>query len=116
MTAGGAGVDRSRMGVADWLLRGLLVVNFTLFALTFIPAFSGIGPKAGVADRWWGDYRFDGWRADVLWMCLSSVVIFAGAFRWTAAPGAWRRTSNLCRIWLACFVVYVGYVVIHMFG
>ena len=116
MTVGSVSSSGQRMGLVDWLLRALLVVNFTLFVLTFIPAFSGIGPKSGVADRWWGEYRFGGWRADVVWMLLSSVVIFVGALPWTAEPGARRTTSILCRYWLGCFAVYLGYVVIHMFG
>jgi hypothetical protein len=103
------------MRAIDWIIRGLLVVDGVLFILSFIPAFSGVGPEPGLADRIWG-HDSGGFRGDVVWMCLSTVVILVGGLRPTAEPGAERTTSNLCWAWLACFVVYLGYVVTHMFG
>jgi hypothetical protein len=104
------------MRVADWIVRGLLAINVALLILTFIPAFSGIGPEPGVADRLWGNYRFGGWRADVVWMFVSTIVILAGGLRPTVEHGPERTTSNLCWAWLACVFSYFGYVVTHMFG
>ena len=48
------------MRIVGWTLRGLLAMDFALFVLTFIPAFSGIGPEPGLADRLLGNYRFGG--------------------------------------------------------
>ena len=100
----------------DWLIRGLLAINVALFILTFIPAFSGVGQGPGVADRLWGSVRFGGWRADVVWMLVSSIVILFGGLRRTAERGAEKTTSNLCWAWLACLFFYLCYAVMHMFG
>ena len=105
-----------KMTAADWALRGVLAVNVALLALSFVPAFSGIGPEPGLADRLWGNLRFGGWRADVVWMCGSTLLIFAGGLRWTRERGARRTTSVLCWLWLPCFVGYLGYALLHMFG
>jgi hypothetical protein len=104
------------MTAADWTLRGILAVNFVLLVLTFVPAFSGIGPEPGLADRLWGNVRLGGWRADVAWMFVSSLFVFARGLRWPREPGARRATAILCWGWLPCFVVYLRYTVIHMFG
>ena len=109
-------VDPLRMRATDWIIRGLLVVDGLLFILSFVPAFSGIGPEPGLADRIWGHDPSGGFRGNVVWMCVSTVVILVGGLRPTAEPGAERTTSKLCFAWLACFVVYLGYVVMHMFG
>lgn len=91
-------------------------MNFVLLGLTFVPAFSGIGPTRGVADRLWGDIRLGGWRADVVWMCGTTILIAAGVMRWTGQPGAQKTTCTLCLFWLPCFAFYLAYIVMHMFG
>ena len=103
-------------------------MNFVLLVLSFIPAFSGYGPEPGVADRLWDAYRLDGFRADVVWMCLSTafvlcvcllrayLVIVVGGPRWTKERGARRTTSILCWVWLGCFVfLYMPNTAAHMF-
>jgi len=102
----------------DLILRGVLVVNFALFVLTFIQSFSGIGPgsEPGLADRWWGKVRFDGWRADVVWVCASTPVVFVGGLRSAQTPGPRATTTILCRVWLVCFGFYLNYILVHMFG
>src|ERR1700733_5586592 len=93
----------AQMRIFGWSFRGLLAVNYALFVLTFIPAFSGIGRNPGLADRLLGNYRFGGWRADVVWMCASSVFIIATGIIWIRG----NRSANITRIawclWLACF-------------
>jgi hypothetical protein len=105
-----------QMRIFGWILRGLLAVDFAIFVLTFISAFSGIGQEPGLADRLLGNYRFGGWRADVVWMCASSVFIFATGLPWVIE----NRTAKITRIawclWLACFFFYLFYIVLHMFG
>jgi hypothetical protein len=121
-------VSDAEMNASDWVLRGILAVNFLLLVLSFIPAFSGYGPEPGMADRLWGNYRLDGWRADVVWMCLSTVwiicvcllrafvVIVVGGRRWTGKRGSRRATSILCWVWVACFLfLYVPNTAAHMF-
>jgi len=119
----------SRMSTFDLFVRGILVVNFALLVLSFVPAFSGTGREPGAADRLLGDYRLDGWRADLVWMWLSTawifcvcilrayLVIVVGGPSWPRARGARRTTSVLCWAWLACFVfLYVPYTFAYMFG
>ena len=72
----------------------MLSVDFVLFVLTFIPAFSGIGSEPGLADRILGNYRFGGWRADVAWMCASSVFIVAVGLPWIRE----NRSAKITRI------------------
>ncbi len=110
------GASAGPASTIDWILRGVLTVDLALFVLTFVPAFSGIGPAPGLADRLWGSVRFGGWRADVVWMCGSTVLIVAGGLRGIGEHGPRRTTSVLCWSWLPCFVVYLGYIVVHMFG
>jgi hypothetical protein len=109
------------MRVLGCLLCLVIAINLVLFVLTFIPAFSGFGPQPGLADRLWGDYRFGGWRADVVWVYASSVAVFFFGLIY-ARSGSARQNQEykfvvlLSAVWLACFVVYAGYVLIHMMG
>lgn len=104
------------MSTTDRALRSLLAVDLVLLVLTFIPAFSGIGQQPGLADRLWGGVRLGGWRADVVWMCGSSLLIVASGLPRRTIPGLRRTTVVLCRLWLPCFAIYLGYTLTHMFG
>jgi hypothetical protein len=104
------------MKIFGWILRGLVAVDFALFVLTFFPAFSGIGGGPGLADRLFGDYRFGGWRADVVWMCASSVFIFFTGLVWVGKNRSARITFVAWCLWIGCFPLFLFYIVIHMFG
>ena len=104
------------MKIMGWILRCLLAMDFALFVLTFIPAFSGIGQRPGLADRILGNYRFGGWRIDVAWICASSVFIIAFGLRGSTENRSAKITKIACVLWIACFPIYLGYIVIHMFG
>jgi hypothetical protein len=104
------------MRAIGWILRALLALNFALFLLTFVPAFSGIGPEAGLADRLWGNYRFGGWRADVVWMCGSTMFLLAAGLVWISRNRSAKITIIAYSLWMACFLFYLGYVFLHMFG
>ena len=104
------------MRIFGWILRGLLAVNFVLFITTFFPAFSGIGREPGLADRLLGNYRFGGWRADVVWMCASSVFIIAAGLPWIVKNRPAKITRIAWCIWLVCFPLYLFYIFRHMFG
>ena len=104
------------MRFSGWILRGLLAVNFALFILTFIPAFSGIGQNPGLADRLFGNYRFGGWRGDVVWMCSSSVLIVAAGVPLMRAGRPAKITKFAWCLWFACFPIYLVYIFLHMFG
>ena len=98
------------------IIRIVLAVNFVLLILSFIPAFSGIGAKPGLADRLWGNYRLFGWRADVAWMSTSTIFIVVGGIKWIRGRNADKTTAIVCLAWLACFFFYARYIVHHMFG
>lgn len=108
-------VDPLRMRPMDWIIRSLLAVDVALLILTIIPASSGMDPMPWLVDRLWGKERYGGFRADVVWMCVSTIVILVGGLRPTIEPGAERTTSNLCWGWLGCFFAYLCYIVTHMF-
>ena len=106
----------------DLTLRGVLLVNFALFILSFIPAFSGFGHELGLADRLWGVYRVDGWRADVAWMCTSTPFIALASIPFIVVGGVtqikqrrYHRTAIFCLVWLACFLVYLVWILVNMF-
>ncbi len=103
------------------LIVAIIAINLILFALTFNPAFSGIGVAPGLADRLLGNYRVDGWRADIVWMFASTAVIFFLGLRYLyRISGDRSRVDRIvlssCVAWLVCFVVYASYVLMHMMG
>ena len=108
--------DPSKMRAADWFVRGLLAFDAALLVLTVVPPFSAIWSESGLARLFADDrFRAAGFRADVVWMFWSTVVICVAGLRPTVESGAERTTSNLCWKWLACFFFYLCYVVLHMF-
>jgi len=105
------------MRIFGFILRSLLAMDFALFVLTFVPAFSGIGGNdPGLADRLFGNYRFGGWRADIVWMCSSSVFIIAAGLPWIMRNRSAKITRITWFLWLACFPFYLFYILLHMFG
>ncbi len=109
------------MRILGWVVCVAIALNFILFVLTFIPAFSGIGEQPGLADRLWGGYRSGGWRADVVWVFTSTIaiVIFGLAIPDSTSEKGTRQRKVIVTasaVWLCCFVVYVGYVLVHMMG
>jgi hypothetical protein len=108
------------MKVLGWSLRALIAIDFALFILTFVPAFSGIGQQPGLADRLWGDYRLGGWRGDVVWVFGSTLAIFVLGMVFAVCSSKSERdykiTIGLWAIWLICFCDYAFHIVIHMMG
>jgi len=103
------------MRIFGWILRVFLAVDFALLFLTFIPAFSGLGAAPGLADRLWGKYRLGGWRADIVWVCASSVYVVAVGLPWIKENREAKMTRIVWFLWLACFPIYLIYIVLHMF-
>ena len=104
------------MRALDRILRGVLAVNFALFILSFIPAFSGSWREPGLFDRLWGNYRLAGWRADFVWMGVSTLFIAVVGATSIREFRYHKTTAILCLVWLACFLFYLNYCVHHMFG
>lgn len=104
------------MKALDRVLQVILVVNFVLFTLSFIPAVSGIGPEPGLFDRLWGNFRLLGWRADFVWMCVSTVLVVIVGLAPTRKHIYGKSTTIISWVWVACFLFYLRYTVHHMFG
>ena len=113
--------DTGMTKILRWVLCALTTVNFVLFVLTlFVPAFSGIGEKPGLADRLWGNPS-GGWRADVVWVFMSTIAILILWLAYVESASdkgtrEYKLVFTSCAVWMGCFVVYVGYVLLHMMG
>jgi hypothetical protein len=95
----------------SYLLRGVLAIDFVRFSLSFSPWFEGSETQAGEADRLFGIYRFSGFRADFVWLAISTLVIF---FSMLLSLSNFRRdlsakvNSYLCLAWIGAFIIYIG--------
>ena len=57
------------------VFRCIVGFNLGLIGLSWSPWFEGTATTLGAADRWFGAFRLGGWRADVVWLVLSTVAI-----------------------------------------
>jgi hypothetical protein len=96
------------------LLRALLGVNFTRFALSFSDRFEGTGKTAGWIDHALATNRMAGFRLDFVWLVLSTPIILFIANHLFAQsrgrPEAIRSTRIdlfLSVVWLFAFLFYV---------
>ena len=110
---------RPYLSTLGWILRFVMVINIVLAFLMLIPESSFLG---GVPNRLWGDYRLDGWSADVVWTCASTPFIIIASIPFMVVGGVtktreprFRRTAIFSLAWLACLPFYLGYVLLHMF-
>jgi hypothetical protein len=63
--------ERSRRSTA---LRGVVVLNLTIVAISWSRWFSGDADHVGMVDRVLGYLRLGGFRVDVAWLVLSTVM------------------------------------------
>jgi hypothetical protein len=110
---------RPYMTALDWILRGLLAINVALVVVTLMPESSGIRQ---LADRLWGNYRLDGWSADVVWVCASTPFVVIASIPFIVVGGVieikeryFHKTAIFCVAWLACLPFYMGYMLLHAF-
>ncbi len=93
------------------LLRSLVLFNLAFIALSCVPWFSGTAKTPGFADRLFGNLRFGGFRADVVWLTLSTgaillaLPVFAVQFRARSI----QVSVLLCIAEIASFCGYVYY-------
>ena len=107
------------MTASGSILRTAVVINFALFLLMVMPESSLIGQ---LPEHLWGAYRFDGWSADVVWVCASTPFIVIASIPFIILGGVtevkerhFHRTAILSLVWLACVPFYLGYLLLHMF-
>lgn len=57
------------------VLRGVVVLNLTIVAISWSRWFSGDANHLGMVDRLLGHLRLGGFRVDVVWLVLSTVTL-----------------------------------------
>jgi phosphoglycerol transferase MdoB-like AlkP superfamily enzyme len=57
------------------VFRCIVGFNLVLIGLSWSPWFEGTATTVGAADHLFRAFRLGGWRADVVWLVLSTVVI-----------------------------------------
>lgn len=97
------------------LLRGAIIVSLVLVAFSFSLWFSGTAEKAGEADRLFGSLRFAGFRADFVWVLLTTLassVAFIPLAIAARRERVARITAALCIGQMAGFCLFI-YQVLH---
>jgi hypothetical protein len=93
--------------LAVWVVA---VANLLLIWLSWIPWFGGTAQHAGIVDKLLGHIRFGGFRADFVWLCLSTVALFLAALffilRSRTSRDA-RISAALCAAAVLSFVLYI---------
>ena len=92
------------------LLRTVIGLNLVRMALGWSSWFEGTEKEVGVVDKLFDAYRLGGFRADVVWLFLSTGVIFLALFiflrdirtNWSA-----RINACLCIAEVVAFFLYV---------
>ena len=112
MKADSSQLSDERYGhTAILMLRAAIAINFIRFALSFSPRFEGTAASGGLADRIFGGYRLGGFRADGIWLVVSTCVIFLATFYFFLSsksdPKA-KTDTYLCIAWVVAFVIFVA--------
>jgi hypothetical protein len=97
-------------GGREAVLRGVIVLNLVLVALSWWPWFEGTADKPGVVDHLLGSIRFGGFRVDVLWLVASTFLVFfaliASLFNARKNRSA-QINATLCAIEIFAFCSFV---------
>jgi hypothetical protein len=96
--------------VLTWVLRGILVLDFVRFALSFSAEFEGTARRPGIIDKLVGSYTVLYFRADFAWLLGSTILVLPATFYFWAVSrrnlGA-RLDLYLCLGWLVAFAIYL---------
>jgi hypothetical protein len=76
------------------VFRTVVGINLLLVAFSWWPWFEGTATKVGAVDHLLGGLRLGGFRADVVWLIISTLFIFAAFFPFLIAA----RKSRSARI------------------
>jgi len=99
--------QRSKIALRTFVVWLVAIANLSLI---WFPWFGGTEQHAGMADKLFGQMRFSGFRADVVWLCLSTgVLFFAGWFFILQARKSRdaRISAGLCVAEVLSFAMYV---------
>ena len=94
----------------DFVLRAGVIVNLVLISLTWWPRFSGSENQVGLADQLFGQLRIGGFRIDLVWLVLSSAVLFFASvhfFNCTAERKPAFLNGMFCVAGVLAFIAYI---------
>jgi hypothetical protein len=110
MTSSSIEAKGSKVSIGVLVACFIAVANLALIWLSWFPWFGGSEQHVGIADKLFGQMRLSGFRADIVWLCLSTgVLFFAGCFFILQA----RRSRNarvsaaLCVAEVLSFAMYI---------
>jgi hypothetical protein len=92
---------KSREGL---MIRGVVLFNAALIAVSWTRWFSGDAKHVGWADRLFGQIRFGGFRADFLWIVLSTAALGI-AFLYFASQSFRSREARVNAMFCLCGIV-----------
>ena len=93
-----------------WIIRSIVAVNFVRFLLAFVPSFEGTDKSVGAADTIFA-WRMAGFRADFVWLVVSTILVFlAGVyFIFRIKEDRTAKTDViLCAAWVVAFIIYIA--------
>ncbi len=94
--------------------RAVIGFNLVLIALSWFPWFEGTETRVGAVDHLLGAFRLGGFRADVVWLVLSTgVIALAGFLSLLQARGSRTARINalLCAVEVLAFCSFVYRIV-----
>ena len=91
---------------SEKIMRGTIVFNLALVALSWWPWFEGTAVRPGAVDHLLGAFRLGGFRADLVWLVVSTLFIFFALFPFLFKA----RTSRFARTnALLCFAEIIAF-------
>jgi hypothetical protein len=92
------------------IIRGVIAVNLIMVSLSWWPWFEGTATKPGEVDRLLSSVRLGGFRADFVWLMISTLFIFLAVFFFlkdARRSGSARITTALCVLEILAFCSFV---------
>ena len=93
-----------------WIIRSIVAVNFVRFLLAFVPSFEGTEKSVGAADKIFA-WRISGFRADFVWLVITTVLIFIAGIYFLLGIKEDRTAKTdalLCAAWVLAFFIYIA--------
>jgi hypothetical protein len=94
----------------ETIFRAVVAVNLLLVALSWWPWFEGTAAKPGAVDHLLGTLRLGGFRADVVWLVISTLFIFLALFLFLAEARRSRSARANVLLCLAEIVAFGSFV------